>query len=77
MCRAADSFAVAEGGYQKNVRGVKPPAVLEAVPAFFGATPAAPGCLAGDPVVAIDSMFSAWYAVPDATHTLTYGNHFQ
>lgn len=67
LCRAADSFAVAEGGYQKNVRGVKPPAVLEGVPAFFGASPAAPGCAAGDPVVAIDSMFSAWYAAFVAT----------
>lgn len=60
LCRAADSFSIAGGGYDKTIKGIKPGPTLEKLPGFFGQPAQVEGCGKGDTPVVIDSMYSAW-----------------
>ncbi len=66
LCRAADSFVIADGGYDKTVKGIKPGPTLEKLPGFFGRAAQVEGCGRGDMPVIIDGMYSAWWAAQPA-----------
>lgn len=66
LCRAADSFVIADGGYDKTVKGIKPGPTLEKLPGFFGRAAQVEGCGRGDMPLIIDGMYSAWWAAQPA-----------